>query len=195
MSTYIAGTSAATLTLNNSCPYTIWPAISTNPGSPNPPDAYAGFELPSRALKTLDMPPAGWSGRAWARTFCAGNGPGNAFTCATGDCRTGNIYCGALPSPPVTFIELNLADVSQGNTNDSYQVSVAAGYNVPVSVVPPVGSGCSVASCLGNVNAVCPEKLRVVGDGGKVIACMSACQVFQDPVECCLGWTKMVLFL
>lgn len=56
-------------------------------------------------------------------------------------------------------------------------------------MAPMGGEGdCRVTSCPADVNAVCPEELRVVdGDGTGVVACKSACEAFGDPSCCFTG--------
>ncbi|KAJ0963580.1 hypothetical protein J5N97_028702 [Dioscorea zingiberensis] len=184
----LQGAVGATLEIENSCNYNIWPAISNNPSSPLVPKDLTGFLLPPNASKTIPIP-SGWSGRLWARTLCAPAGRFHRLNCTTGDCNTGALQCGSLPHPPITLIDINSA--SSAALNDSYELTLVAGFNVPVSVIPPRDSGCRVASCTADVNAACPPELRLVanegGGGDQVIACMSACQALNDDVECCSG--------
>ncbi|XP_020080044.1 glucan endo-1,3-beta-glucosidase-like, partial [Ananas comosus] len=184
----VSGALAGTLlSVRNNCTYIVWPAVLTNPDTPSPPAEYSGFELPVQGTAFLHMP-AGWSGLLWARTLCAVNSSGS-FLCATADCRTGRLDCRAVPSAPVTLIEFSLG--AAGGKNDAYDVSIAAGFNVPVSVDPPPRSpSCTPAACPMDVNAVCPPELQKVSGDGHVIACMSACQAFSDPADCCLGQYK-----
>lgn len=167
----------------NNCTSTLWVATLAGAGTPSLPRT--GFELGGGASATLKAPPA-WSGRFWARTGCAGSSPGS-FKCATGDCGTGKIECGAAAgSPPATLVEVTLGT---GGGTDFYDVSLVDGFNVPVSVAPRRrGGGCRAASCPTDVNAACPSELQVVGsDGTTVVACKSACEALGDPVFCCTG--------
>ncbi|XWS66806.1 hypothetical protein CRYUN_Cryun05aG0232400 [Craigia yunnanensis] len=173
-----AGAKSATFTFRNNCPYTVWPGTLTGSG---PQLSSTGFELASQASSTLNVQ-APWSGRFWGRTQCA-NANGN-FQCATADCGSGQITCnGAGAIPPASLIEFTLA---ANNGKDFYDVSLVDGFNLPLSVTPQGGSGCTATSCPANVNAACPPELQVKGSGG-VIACKSACLAFNQPQYCCTG--------
>ncbi|KAI4305837.1 hypothetical protein L6164_029179 [Bauhinia variegata] len=149
------------------------------------PLSSTGLELASKASISLDAS-AGWSGRFWGRTQCSTD-PSGKFTCATGDCGSGQIACnGAGATPPVTLVEFTLAS-NGGDGQDFYDVSLVDGFNLPISVTPQRGSGCGTTSCPANVNAVCPSKLAVKGSDGSVIACKSACLAFNLPQYCCTG--------
>ncbi|OIW05329.1 hypothetical protein TanjilG_28794 [Lupinus angustifolius] len=112
------------------------------------------------------------------------------FSCATGDCGTGKVECsGSGATPPVTLAEFALG--SQGTGLDFFDVSLVDGYNVPMLVIPHGGSShnCSSTGCSSDVNAVCPEELKVrsMDDEQKVVACKSACTAFKTPQYCCTG--------
>ncbi|CAD6263201.1 unnamed protein product [Miscanthus lutarioriparius] len=80
--------------------------------------------------------PHGWSGRIWGRTDCSTDGNGK-FTCATGDCGSGRLECdgggGGGPAPAATVAEFALG--VKGGT-DTYDISLADGYNLPMLVAP-----------------------------------------------------------
>jgi hypothetical protein len=84
-------------------------------------------------------------GRFWARSQCSTDTTGK-FTCATGDCGTGQISCNGVGGiPPVTLAEFTLAS---NNGQDFYDVSLVDGFNLPVSITPQGGSGvCKATSC------------------------------------------------
>ncbi|KAB2035036.1 hypothetical protein ES319_D04G124600v1 [Gossypium barbadense] len=179
---FFSGTKAATFTLSNNCPSTVWPGILTSSG---PPLSTTGFELPSKASSVLSVP-ATWSGRIWARTQCTNvNGK---FQCQTGDCASGQVPCnGAGGIPPVTLAEFTLAP---NNGKDFFDISLVDGFNLPVSIAPQSADGsgnCIPVSCTDNVNAVCPNELQVKGSDGGVIACNSACLAFNQSQYCCTG--------
>ncbi|CAL9240713.1 unnamed protein product, partial [Arabidopsis halleri] len=73
--------SATVFTLQNSCPYTVWPGILS--GNDNTLGD-GGFPLTPGASVQLTAP-AGWSGRFWARTGCNFDASGHG-NCVTGDC-------------------------------------------------------------------------------------------------------------
>ncbi|KDP36623.1 hypothetical protein JCGZ_08439 [Jatropha curcas] len=176
------GVHPATITFTNNCPYTVWPATLT--GGNRPQQSKTGFELPTKANQSLDVP-APFTGRFWARTECSTDSTGK-FTCATGECGSGQISCnGAGGNPPVSLIEFTLAE---NGGKDFYDVSLVDGFNVPMSVSPRGGSGdtCIPASCARNVNSDCPNELAIKGpDGNSVIGCKSACLAFNRPEYCC----------
>ncbi|KAK5836388.1 hypothetical protein PVK06_012175 [Gossypium arboreum] len=176
------GTEAATFTLSNNCPSTVWPGVLTSSG---PPLSTTGVELPSKASSVLSVP-ATSSGRIWAPTQCTNvNGK---FQCQTGDCASGQVPCnGAGGIPPVTLAEFTLAP---NNGKDFFDISLVDGFNLPVSIAPQSadGSGNYIpVSCTDNVNAVCPNELQVKGSDGGVIACNSACLAFNQSQYCCTG--------
>ncbi|KAF8397758.1 hypothetical protein HHK36_016680 [Tetracentron sinense] len=174
------GAHSATFTFTNKCSYTVWPGTLTGGGGSQL--SSTGFELASGASSSLNVP-APWSGRFWGRTLCStSNG---RFTCGTGDCGSGQIACnGAGAIPPCTLVEHTLA-ANAGQ--DFYDISLVDGFNLPMSVTPQGGSGCSSTSCSANVNSVCPAELSVKGSDGSVIACKSACLAFNEPQYCCTG--------
>ncbi|KAF5750440.1 thaumatin-like protein 1 [Tripterygium wilfordii] len=181
-----AGAYAATFTIKNNCPFTVWPGILTGGGKPQ--ITTTGFELLSKASKTIDIT-VSWSGRFWGRTGCTTDATGR-LVCATGDCASGQVTCnGAGGIPPTSLAEVFLAE--KGGT-DFYDISLVDGFNVPVSISPrggtkPSGGPCVSTSCGADVNAGCPPELAVRGHGGGVIACKSACTAFNKPQYCCTG--------
>ncbi|KAK9906012.1 hypothetical protein M0R45_000137 [Rubus argutus] len=178
----ISGAQSATFTFTNNCPFTVWPGTETGGGGAQL--STTGFELASGASLSVDVP-APWSGRFWGRTQCSADASGK-FTCASGDCGSGQVACnGAGGIPPASLVELTLA---ANGGQDFYDVSLVDGFNVPIQLAPQGGSGgCSAASCAGNINSVCPPELAVKGSDGGVIACKSACLVFNQPQYCCTG--------
>ncbi|KAJ1387200.1 Thaumatin, conserved site [Sesbania bispinosa] len=178
----LSGAYSATFTITNNCQFTIWPGTLTGAGSSQLNST--GFELASKASSTLDVQPP-WSGRFWARSQCSTDKSGK-FTCATGDCGSGQIPCnGAGGTPPVSLVEFTLAS---NDGQDFYDVSLVDGFNLPVKVTPQGGSrGCNITSCPFDVNTVCPPNFAVKGSDGNVIACKSACLALNQPQYCCTG--------
>ncbi|KAE8729758.1 Pathoproteinsis-related protein 5 [Hibiscus syriacus] len=166
---------ARTFNIINNCKETIWPGIipgeSFNGG---------GIELKPHQSVVFNAP-AGWSLRSsiWDRSSCKfdsnGNGP-----CQTRDCGE-TLKCGAAGKTPASLAEFTLA------TLDFYDVSLVDGFNVPVSVTPLNGKGnCSTVECNSDLRRNCPSELAVKANG-KVIACRSACDVFNTDEYCCRG--------
>ncbi|XVF76348.1 hypothetical protein PTKIN_Ptkin13bG0259400 [Pterospermum kingtungense] len=177
----ISGAHMATLTIKNNCPSTIWPATLSGTGSQL---SKTGFELASQASDSVDVP-APWTGRVWARTQCSSSS--GKFTCATGDCGSGQVACnGAGGAPPATLAEFTIA-ASGGQ--DFYDISLVDGFNLPASITPQGGSGpnCTSTSCAADVNSQCPSELIVKGSDGSTIGCKSACAAFNQPQYCCTG--------
>lgn len=176
--------SAATLTLSNNCPYSVWPGIQ--PGGGKPVVANGGLFLPPHQAQTVQLPPL-WSGRVWARHGCTFDSAGRG-QCATGDCG-GNLFCNGLGgAPPATLAELSL-----GPNQDFYDVSFVDGYNLPMTITPiaspglgPSSGNCGSVGCSRDLNTVCPMGLQV-RSRERVIACKSACMAFHSPNYCCTG--------
>jgi hypothetical protein len=168
---------SGTFTLVNQSGQTIWPGVY---GSNSIPDG-GGFELASGASTTLTVP-ANWSGRIWARTYCTTNSDGS-FSCETGDC--GALACnGATGSASATLAEFTLGG---GSAPDYYDVSLVDAFNLPMTIAPQGGSGCTTAGCSANLLTGCPSGLQSVDSSGNLVACLSACTVYQTDEACCTG--------
>ncbi|KAJ9174619.1 hypothetical protein P3X46_013246 [Hevea brasiliensis] len=167
-------TTTKTFTLLNNCKGTIWPGLITKGDSSHG----AGFTL-NPGQTAFYNAPTGWSGRIWARTGCNFD-KNDTGSCQTGSCGT-SLNCSGPSSPPNTIAEFTLGDI------DFYDVSLVDGFNLPIVVEPLSGKGnCSIAGCDGDVRNNCPTELSVRSDG-KVIACRSACNVFDSDEYCCRG--------
>ncbi|CAN6482696.1 unnamed protein product [Victoria cruziana] len=176
---FFAIAKAATFTIANDCPYTIWPGILAGAGSPD--ISPTGFRLEAGASYTVTASPA-WSGRIWGRTGCDFDGDGNGV-CQTGDCAVGLECKGRGAQPPATLFEITLGNDEE---EDFYDVSLVDGYNLPMIVMPrSLDGGCNVTGCTTNLNSGCPKELQVVD--GDVIACKSACGAFGLDQYCCSG--------
>lgn len=176
--------SATVFTLQNRCPYTVWPGTLSGNGAIVL--GGGGFALLPNAAVALQAPP-GWSGRFWARTGCVFDPAGANGRCTTGDCG-GALRCAGGGAPPVSLVEFTL-----GGDQDFYDVSLVDGYNVGIGVTPspPAGAAgngrCQYAGCLVDLNARCPAELRVAGDVGQTVGCRSACDAFGGAEYCCTG--------
>ncbi|GLT49797.1 hypothetical protein SLA2020_233280 [Shorea laevis] len=163
---------ARVFTIINDCKETIWPAVI-------PGDNFngGGVELKSGQSIVFNAP-VGWSGRIWGRTGCKFDKNGNG-SCQTGDC--GNTFkCKGSGKPPASLTEFTLANV------DFYDVSLVDGFNLPI-LLKAFGKGnCSTAGCESDLRKSCPSELSVKSNG-KVVACRSACDVFNTDEYCCRG--------
>ncbi|KAG6624821.1 pathogenesis-related protein 5-like [Carya illinoinensis] len=168
--------SAAILSFENQCSYTVWPAIISGNG---PTLGDGGFSLAPGKLVQLIADP-GWSGRVWARTGCNFDSSGNG-KCLTGDC--GSLNCNGDGQPPVTLAQIIIAS---GTTDNSfYDVSLVNGYNVGMRInVTGRTNDCQYAGCINDLNGNCPPELQVVVSGS-VVACKSACEAFNAAQFCC----------
>lgn len=166
--------------LHNGCRHPVWPGIQPNAGKPIL--AKGGFELPPNTTYTLQLPPA-WSGRLWGRHGCTFNATGQGH-CATGDCGDALFCAGLGGTPPAT-----LAEITLGEEQDFYDVSLVDGYNLPMSITPLQGSGkCSSVGCVRDLNSICPVGLQILSqDKTRVVACKSACLAYNSPKYCCTG--------
>lgn len=166
----------------NNCKDYIWPAILGTAGHPTLNDG--GFPLRSGQQVEIEAP-QWWSGRMWARQGCCFDQSGKGGSCQTGDCARGQLRCGGTGGePPATVIEMTLG--TPNNPAHYYDVSLVDGFNLPVSMVPLGGRGCSVAACEADVNGRCPEWLAVRREG-RVVGCKSACVATGTERECCTG--------
>ncbi|KAK6135414.1 hypothetical protein DH2020_030833 [Rehmannia glutinosa] len=159
-------------TITNNCKETIYPGITPNNFSGG------GFALKPTQSAVFTAPPA-WHGRIWARTGCNFDRNGNG-TCQTGACETA-LQCTGSGLPPASVAEFALGDL------DYYDVSLVDGFNLPIVVTPVSGKGnCSSAGCDADMRPNCPPELTLKSDG-KIIACQSACNVFDTDEYCCRG--------
>ncbi|KAL3572574.1 hypothetical protein D5086_026478 [Populus alba] len=164
---------ARIFTIVNYCQETVWPGVT-------PGDNFngGGFELKSGQSIVFNAP-VGWSGRIWGRTGCKFDKNGSG-SCKTGPCGT-SLKCKASGETPASLAEFTLT------TLDFYDVSLVDGFNLPIAVTPVNGKGnCSVAGCDADLRDTCPSELAVKSNG-KVIACRSACDVFNTDEYCCRG--------
>lgn len=164
---------ARIFTIINSCKETVWPAIT-----PGENFNGGGLELkPGQSV--VFQAPVGWSGRIWGRSGCKFDKDGTG-SCQTADCGN-TLKCKASGKTPASLAEFTLANV------DYYDVSLVDGFNLPIAVKPINGRGnCSTAGCDSDLRETCPSELAVKANG-KVIACRSACDVFNSDEYCCKG--------
>ncbi|KAJ7528447.1 hypothetical protein O6H91_15G004800 [Diphasiastrum complanatum] len=176
--------------LNNKCTIPVWVGTQSNAGQPVLGDANVALEPGMSA--TVATPP-GWAGRFWGRTGCTFDSTTGQGTCLTGDCG-GELQCsGVGGDPPATLAEFTLFGA---DGLDFYDVSLVDGYNLPLAVAPttpPINPelssdySCGSAGCTGDLNENCPTELQVLGSGGQVVGCRSACSAFGTPEYCCTG--------
>ncbi|KAJ3007256.1 hypothetical protein NUW54_g3616 [Trametes sanguinea] len=165
--TLAAVATARTLTVVNSCSYTVWPALFNNAGSsiPNQP---TGWQQNPQQTISFSVPDT-WAGQLWGRRDCdfsATNGPSS---CLDGGCD-GGLECTGTAAPPATIAEFEL----NVNQQDFYDVSLVSGFNIPLSVTN--NKGCATVSCPVDLNPGCPADLAGPFDAsGNPVGCKSAC--------------------
>ncbi|QRW16653.1 pathogenesis-related protein PR5K (thaumatin family) [Rhizoctonia solani] len=157
-----------TFTVQNSCSFTVWPAIFTdlNAGS-SALSTKTGWEAPGGSEFSFTVPENWKSGRIWARTGCDFTNSEGIGSCVTGGCL-GGLQCDAnvVAHPPVTYAEFTL----NNNGQDHYDVSLVGGFNLPIRISNT--AGCGYAECTVNLNEHCPEPLKVpIDPNGTVAAC------------------------
>ncbi|KAJ8489342.1 hypothetical protein ONZ51_g2976 [Trametes cubensis] len=146
-----ADVSARELTIENNCPFTIWPALFTTPGLPTPSQATGNADLRTTsnngswtqaAFESLSFDvPDTWGGRIWARRDCNFDVPNpGPNSCLDGGC-IGGLVCDpkiGTGVPPATLAEFTLT-----TSTDNYDVSLVDGYNLPMRIEN--SKGCEIS--------------------------------------------------
>lgn len=164
-----AAADAATFTVTNNCPYTVWAAAV--PGG--------GQQLDNGQTWSIDVPAGTTGGRVWARTGCSFDGSGNG-QCQTGDCG-GVLQCAQYGQAPNTLAEFGL---NKFDGLDFFDISLVDGFNVPMDFLPAGdASGCPKGGprCDADVTSQCPAALQAPG------GCDNPCTVFKTDQYCCTG--------
>ncbi|THH29095.1 hypothetical protein EUX98_g5092 [Antrodiella citrinella] len=182
-----AAASARTITVYNACPFTIWPAIFTQPGQPTP-DYTTGWEAEAYTSVSFSVPNNWQAGRIWGRRDCDFSISNPATQCADGGCN-GGLVCDPNTGtgvPPATLAEFTL---SAGGNQDFYDISLVDGYNLPLSITND--KGCAEPQCAVDLGPNCPAPFQGPFDStGFPVGCKSACLVASDPSNspaCCSG--------
>nr|GMC98807.1 osmotin-like protein [Ipomoea batatas] len=159
---------AATFTVHNNCPYTVW-AASTPIGG--------GRRLDHGQRWTINAPAGTKMARIWGRTNCKFDSSGRG-SCQTGDCG-GVLQCTGWGKPPNTLAEYAL---NQFNNLDFFDISNVDGFNIPMKFAPTKPSTnhkCRPISCTADIVGQCPGPLKVAG------GCNNPCTTFRTPEYCC----------
>ncbi|KAG7542392.1 Thaumatin family [Arabidopsis thaliana x Arabidopsis arenosa] len=171
--------STSIITIENKCSNTIWPVLFSWQSQVST----TGFTLKTGEARAIEAP-SSWYGLISARTLCSNDSTGK-FSCATGDCKSGEIECpGGYGWSPVTYIFFRIDD---GGIN-SYVISLEFGYNLPVTVVPS-SQTCLSSGCMVDLNKTCPNDLKIF-TRGDLTACNSACRKSASQENCCTHYFK-----
>ncbi|KAI0032051.1 thaumatin-like protein [Vararia minispora EC-137] len=182
---------ARTLTVVNSCPFTVWPAMFTDPNvGQDVPDFVTGWEAAPGSSVNFVVPDGWKAGRIWGRRDCDFTVAPGPNSCLDGGCN-GGLECDRTTGtgvPPATVAEWTLQ--GDGN-NDFYDVSLVDGYNLPMAIAASVS--CPAPSCPVDLGPTCPEPLIGPFDSsGFPVGCKSACSANidgnpLDSANCCSG--------
>ncbi|KAJ7532915.1 hypothetical protein O6H91_13G025500 [Diphasiastrum complanatum] len=171
------------------CEFAVWVGTQSNAGQPLLEAADVALDP---GMSTTVATPPGWAGRFWGRTGCMFDPITGQGMCATGDCA-GALQCNGIGGdPPATLAEFTLLGA---DGLDFYDVSLVDGYNLPLAVAPTAvdaelissNYSCASAGCTGDLNENCPDELQMLGSGGQIVGCRSACSAFGSPEYCCTG--------
>lgn len=171
------------MTIKNKCNDTIWPALLSNAGA-QPWFPERGFlPLPPGKSESRSVP-ANWTGQLWGQILCDQESGGSTtfgrFSCATGDvCSPAE--CPIGDTTTTTLAEFALNGGTGADQLDTYSVSPAHGFNLPMAVVPRGGTAgnCAETGCFIDLNENCPKKMRVF-HGKRTVGCRRACKVYGD---------------
>ncbi|PIN22863.1 hypothetical protein CDL12_04414 [Handroanthus impetiginosus] len=156
--------SAATFTIQNNCPYTIWAAAV--PGG--------GHQLDRGQTWQISYPANTKQGRIWPRTECFFDATGQG-RCRTGDC-SGQLQCQSFGTPPNTLAEFAL---NQFNNIDIFDISLVDGFNVPMEFSSNSWGCLQGIRCTADINGQCSMQLR------STVGCNNPCTAFGTNVFCC----------
>ncbi|KAJ1294298.1 hypothetical protein BS78_01G135600 [Paspalum vaginatum] len=147
---------AVSIVVTNKCSYTVWPAAL--PGG--------GTQLNTGDSWFLDVPSGTRNGRVWGRMGCGFIINGTLGQCQTGDC-SGTLACRQVGAEPVTLAEYSLGKTGGGGGADQFDISLAHGFNSPMSFLPSGKCARGGPSCpVQEITFNCPsEQRRVAGCG------------------------------
>ncbi|HET6899695.1 MAG TPA: thaumatin family protein [Vicinamibacteria bacterium] len=164
-----AGTgSAQTISVVNSCSYTVYPGIY-------PPVYQNGGWTMAPGSSVVISVPSNFNGRVWGRTGCDSSSPAR---CATGQCGGTGLQCaGTTGQAGTSLAEFNLNAAG----TDWYNVSYVDGFDNPIGVSVLNGSCVSPNNCSTTPLTNCSADLRAGG------YCLSPCTRYNTDQFCCRG--------
>ncbi|KAK2460750.1 hypothetical protein APHAL10511_007220 [Amanita phalloides] len=150
------------------------------------PDYPSGWVADAYTSVSFDVPDNWTAARIWARRDCDFSTNTGPNTCLDGGCD-GGLVCTQPGVPPATLAEFTL----ETGGKDFYDVSIVAGYNLPLRISN--NAGCGVADCPVDLGPNCPAPLKGPFDSsGFPVGCKSACEANLDgnpsnSPNCCSG--------
>ncbi|GAA5907952.1 uncharacterized protein JCM6883_004070 [Sporobolomyces salmoneus] len=175
-----------TITIENHCSYTVFPAVSAFPGNEESFTGVTGWESPPGPGKKEEITvPSKWQGRIWGRRGCMTNSEG-VLVCVAGGCP-GGLECGESVLGESTALELRLRSSTNGQY-DAYDLQNGGGWSVPIRVKPE-GKTCTTIECIPDLEGCPKEEMKLKDSYGVTLGCSSACFAgIEDPnVQCCMG--------
>jgi len=178
---------ARTFIVTNNCPFTIWPAIWTDSGTPAP-NQPTGWVAPSQYAAQFTVPDNWNGGRIWGRRNCDFSTSSGTNSCLDGGCPGGLVCTSGDGLPPVTLAEFTLS----ASGTDYYDISLVQGFNLPMRI-DTTNSKCGTPLCGVDLGPICPAPLKGPLDStGFPVGCKSACVagLASDPnnsPNCCNG--------
>ncbi|GAA5955210.1 hypothetical protein JCM21900_002239 [Sporobolomyces salmonicolor] len=120
----VLGSTSRTVKIVNSCPYTVWPAVSGFTDNSEPYSDTPGWEQKSGEFKSVTVPST-WNGRIWGRRACKTDSSGT-LNCVAGGC-SGGLDCGDGALGESMALELRLSSSNNGEY-DVYDLQNGAGW-------------------------------------------------------------------
>lgn len=186
---FVTIVAARNFTVTNACPFTVWPAIFTDPTKGSAfPVVENGWEAPSGSSRSFAVPDNWAAGRIWGRRACDFSSTQGPQSCLTGGCE-GGLVCTQRGAPPATVAEWTLSPTD--DAQDYYDVSLVDGANLPLRITN--NKDCAVAECPIDLAATCPDPLKGPYDStGLPIGCKTSCLANLDgntgnSSNCCSG--------
>ncbi|KAF8327576.1 Osmotin thaumatin-like protein [Cantharellus anzutake] len=145
----IASTSAITITFNNKCSYTVWPAIGKAPNGQPDPSVSFGTTLDPGGEASFSISDYEIGIRAWGRTGCDHDGA----NCETGSCEGGLVCTDAGITSDVLLSEYGYGDFGRwGGKRTSWDLARSNNVNIPTRLDSSDGQSvtCLDMSCPDN---------------------------------------------
>lgn len=162
--------------------YSAHPSVYSNPDYPQAVGigGQGGFRLVAGENQSFGVPDNWNSGRIWGRRNCDFSKQ-DTQACDVGSC-IGGLHCMKPGIPPVSLAEFTLVPGGE----DNYDLSFVDGFDLPIAINPS-NAGCAAPICNKQLDASCPDNLRVYDSNGGVVGCKSSCLATGRSDYCCTG--------